>query len=124
MDGGTDLITIAGEKVTFSSSNEAKLKFGSFGEVDPELVEMTGEKFYNLELSFDFVGREMADYGVLLENGTKLVIKGLSGIRTLVWVTAEEAELMANDGDPIEAPSSHYKVQPERQGRLIWITAL
>merc|ERR1719348_2191973 len=30
---------------------------------------------------------------------------------------------MAKDGDPIEAASSHYKVEPERQGRLIWITA-
>merc|ERR1719370_2509293 len=64
----------------------------------------------------------MADYGVLLENGTKLVLKGLSGIRTRVWITPEEAELMAKDGDPIEAPSSHYKVEPGRQGRLIWIT--
>ena len=122
VDGGTDLITIAGETLTHNSSNEAKLKFGSFGEADPKIVEMTGEKNYNLELSFDFVGREMADYGVLLENGTKLVLKGLSGIRTRVWITPEEAELMAKDGDPIEAPSSHYKVEPGRQGRLIWIT--
>jgi len=122
VDGGTDLITIAGETLTYNSSNEAKLKFGSFGEADPKIVEMTGEKNYNLELSFDFVGREMADYGVLLENGTKLVLKGLSGIRTRVWITPEEAELMAKDGDPIEAPSSHYKVEPGRQGRLIWIT--
>ena len=29
---------------------------------------------------------------------------------------------MAKDCDAIEAPSSHYKVEPERQGRLIWIT--
>ena len=25
-------------------------------------------------------------------------------------------------GRPIEAPPSHYKVEPERQGRLIWIS--
>ena len=122
VDGGTDLITIAGEKLTFSSFDEAKLKFGSFGEADPKIVEMTGERNYNVELIFDFVGREMADYGVLMENGTKLVLKGISGIRTRVWVTPEEAESIANDGDPIEAPTSHYKVEPERQGKLIWIT--
>merc|ERR550517_909011 len=44
------------------------------------------------------------------------------GIYTLVWITDEEAELMVKDGDPIEAPSNQYKVEPERQGRLIWIT--
>ena len=28
----------------------------------------------------------------------------------------------ANDGDPIEAPPSDYKMEPERQGKLVWIT--
>jgi len=37
-------------------------------------------------------------------------------------VTEEEGKELAKDGDPIEAPPSHHKVQPERQGRLIWIT--
>merc|ERR1711936_576689 len=50
------------------------------------------------------------------------VVKAWWGIGTLVWITNEEAEQMANSGDPISAPSSHYKVEPERQGRLIWIT--
>ena len=48
-DGGQDLITIDGEKVTFNAFNEAKLKFGSFDEADPKVVEMTGEKNYNIE---------------------------------------------------------------------------
>merc|ERR1719391_1805143 len=121
-DGGQDLITIDGEKVTFSSFNQAKLKYGSFGDADSKIVEMTGERNYNVELSFDFIGKKMADYGVLTEDGTKLTLKGPSGIRTRLWITDEEAELLAKDGDPIEAPRSHYKVEPERQGRLIWIS--
>ena len=121
-DGGQDLITIDGEKVTFSSFNQAKLKYGSFGDADSKIVEMTGEGNYNVELSFDFIGKKMADYGVLTEAGTKLTLKGTSGIRTRLWITDEEAELLAKDGDPIEAPRSHYKVEPERQGRLIWIS--
>ena len=40
----------------------------------------------------------------------------------LRWVTEEEATEAANDGDPIEAPPSDYKLEPERQGRLLWIT--
>ena len=121
-DGGQDLVTIVGEKVTFNAFNEAKIKFGSFGEADPKIVEMTGERNYNVELSFDLIGKKMADYGVLTEEGTKLTFKGSSGIRTRLWITGEEAELVEQDGDPIEAPTSHYKVEPERQGRLIWIS--
>ena len=121
-DGGQDLITIVGEKVTVNAFNEAKIKYGSFGEADPKIVQMTGEGKYNVELSYDLIGKRMADYGVLTEGGTKLTLKGSSGIRTRLWITAEEAELVEKDGDPIEAPPSHHKVQPERQGRLIWIT--
>jgi len=121
-DGGQDLITVDGEKITFNSFSEAKLKFGSFGEADPKIVEMTGEKIYNVEISHNYIGKKMSDYGVLTEDGTKLVIKGGSGIRTRLWITDEEAEMIENDGDPIEAPTNHYKVEPERQGRLIWIS--
>ena len=123
-DGGNDIITIAGEKLTTNGSTfGAKLKYGSFGEADSKIVEMTGgEKYYNLESTYDVVGKEMADYGVLVDNGTTIVFKGMMGITTLVWITEEEAEQMANDTDSMEAPTSHYKVEPERQGRLIWIT--
>merc|ERR1719430_198206 len=38
------------------------------------------------------------------------------------WVPEEEGKELAKDGDPIVAPPSHHKVQPEYQGRLIWIT--
>ena len=123
-DGGNDIITIVGENLTTNGASfGAKLKYGSFGEADPKIVEMTGgEKYYNLESTYDVVGKEMADYGVLIDNGTTIVFKGMMGITTLLWVTEEETEQMANDTDPMEAPTSHYKVEPERQGRLIWIT--
>merc|ERR1719331_1002808 len=46
----------------------------------------------------------------------------MMGIWNLEWITEEEAERIANDGDPIDAPASHYKLEPQRQGRLLWIT--
>ena len=122
LDGDQDLITIRGDKFNVDSFPGANLKFGSFGEADPKIVEETGEKNYNVELSFDFIGKAMADYGVVAEDGRKLILKGMDGIRTHLWITDEEAELIENDGDPIEAPPNHYKVEPERQGRLIWIS--
>ena len=122
LDRGQDLITINGETVTFNPFSKCKLKYGSFGEADPRIVEMTGERFYNLEIRYDLIGKEMTDYGVLTEHGRKMVLKGNSGIVTRLWITDEEAELIENEGDPIEAPPNHYKVEPERQGRLIWIS--
>ena len=122
LDRGQDLITINGETVTFNPFSKSKLKYGSFGEADPRIVEMTGERFYNLEIRYDLIGKEMTDYGVLTEHGRKMVLKGNSGIVTRLWITDEEAELIENEGDPIEAPPNHYKVEPERQGRLIWIS--
>ena len=120
-DGGHDLITINGDTVTFVSFNKAKLKYGSFGPADARIVEMTGQSDYNVELSYNFVNKEMSDYGVILEDGTKLVLKGISGILTRIWISDEEAELIENDGDPIEAPTSPYKIEPERQGRFVFI---
>ena len=29
---------------------------------------------------------------------------------------------MADEGDPIDAPPGPYKLQPENQGRLLWLT--
>ena len=121
-DGGQDLITINGDTVTFSFSfNKAKLKYGSFGPADARIVEVTGQSDYNVELSYNFVNKEMSDFGVILEDGTKLVLKGMSGILTRIWISDEEAELIEKDGDPIDAPTSPHKIEPERQGRSVFV---
>ena len=115
----SDGYVIAGQKLTVNGTSfVSKLTYGLFGQADPKVVEITGEKYYNVKSSYDILGKKMTDYGVLVENGTKFIFEG----RTLVWITEEEEELMAKDCDAIEAPASHYKVEPKRQGRLIWIT--
>ena len=75
-----------------------------------------------MELRYDDVeGR--VDLGVLLDDGKKIVFKSFLGlICPFEWITEEEAEELEKEGDPIEAPPSSYKVQPELQGRLICIT--
>merc|ERR1711990_397457 len=83
---------------------------------------MSGEKNYSVEVKSEAMGREFIDYGVVLEGGTKFILETMVGVSTLEWVNEEEAERLANDGDPMDAPPSHYKVEPGRQGRLIWIT--
>merc|ERR1719193_1497236 len=97
-------------------------KYGNFGEASEKIAKMSGEKNYSVEVRLEAMGREFIDHGVLLEGGTKFILETMVGISTLEWIDEEEAERLANDGDPVDAPTSPYKVEPERQGRLIWIT--
>ena len=39
-----------------------------------------------------------------------------------IIVQAEADEIDADEGDPIDAPPGPYKIQPEYQGRLVWLT--
>jgi len=76
-------------------------------------------------MSYMMMGNEKVTKCVLVEEGTKFYFK--SSIKTMLvgflqWATPEEAEERAAKGDPIEAPPNHYKLEPERQGRLVWMT--
>ena len=123
MDGGRDVPVIKGDKVIERNRSKVlgTLRYGAFGKVDAKILEMTGKSCYDVELRFNHV--EESDLGVLLDGGRKIVFKSFHGlIRPFEWITEEEAEQLEGEGDPIEAPPSCYKVQPELQGRLICIT--
>ena len=98
---------------------------GDFGEADPEVAEASGEARYTVEMSYQMMGMENTTRCVLMEEGSKFCFK--SSIKTmpvgfLQWVTPEEAVERAAKGDPIGAPPNHYTLEPERQGRLVWVT--
>merc|ERR1719228_2184879 len=44
------------------------------------------------------------------------------GLQEFHKISEEEAEELLQDGDPMDAPPTPYKIQPENQGRLIWFT--
>ena len=118
-------IVVNGSKGVFTeptnSKRETKIKVGEFGEADPEIVKMTGQKFYNIEFSYS-IGNEMTELGVVSEDGLQITTKGVMGISALEWMTEEEAAALEAEGDPIEAPPGEYKIQPEYLGKLLWIT--
>ena len=67
----------------------------------------------------------MKSQGVLSEDGTKIYQWGMMNcLETLTWQSTEDMEKLAEDRDPLETPSSHYKVQPENQGKLIWLSGM
>ena len=105
-------------------SDEFKLTFktGLFGKATDRISEISGKENFNVEVRCEIFDKEIVDHGVVMADGKTFFIENMMGLWTLEWMTEEEAEELDNDGDPIDAPPNHYKVEPERQGRLIWIT--
>ena len=61
--------------------------------------------------------------GVLTEDGTKVVSWGMwNCIETFTWQSDEDLEKLAESRDSVEAPSCNYKIQPENQGKLVWLS--
>merc|ERR1712123_30325 len=100
---------------------EVKIMIGDFGEADPEIVKTTGQKICNIRFSVSF-GKEMHETGVISEDGLRITVKGMMGMTELEWITEEEAAALEAKGEPIDAPPGDYKIQPEYQGKLLWIT--
>jgi hypothetical protein len=116
MDGDTAVM-----KGTNGSSHQINLNLGDFGEAASEIVETTGQHFYNIKLSYSF-GKDFTELGVVSEDGLKITMKGMMGTAVLDWMTEEEAAVLEADGDPIEAPPGPYKIQPDNLGKFLWIT--
>ena len=62
-----------------------------------------------------------ADLGVIVDGGEKVFLKGMT-VYKLEKLTQEQFEEMMNDYDDIEAPPGPYKLQPENQGKLLWLS--
>ena len=118
---------ITGDQGVLSGGSEMKMTFvhGDFGEADSEVAKMSGQSRYTVQEKIIIGNKEQITPMVLTDEGRVLYFK--STIKTipigsLRWVTEEEARQAAKDGDLIEAPPSNYKLEPERQGKLLWIT--
>ena len=83
------LVTFLGPKF------EMKLKFGDFGEVDAKIGEQTGAKNFNIEVSFNAMGKDMKQYGVLVEEGKKFFVNLFGGLMEWEWVPEEEGKELA-----------------------------
>ena len=126
-------LIVEGPRVAIKDScgnlRHAITEISNFGEADPEIVKATGQDFYNMKLSIPET--DNTKYGVVSQDGDKITMKGTDGdinfrkgpsIFELKWITQEEADALDADGDPMEAPSCPYKIQPNNLGKLIWIT--
>ena len=99
-----------------------KIKYGDFGEADPQICEATGQSSYNIQLTYSAVGEDFTELGVMIENGRRMTTKSMIGISSFEQISEEGVKALEEDYDPIEAPPAPYKLQPENQGKLLWFT--
>ena len=106
------------------------------GEAATEIKEKAGSDKYNIKLIISMIPTaeaetedednenpsQVTDLGIIYDEGRQVALKGMMGLADLKKITEEELEEILNDFDPIEAPPGDYKVQPEKAGRVIWLT--
>ena len=60
---------------------------------------------------------------VISEDGNTILTFGLwSDLECYKWQSEDDLKHLAEDRDPALEPTCHYKIQPENQGKLVWLT--
>lgn len=96
-------------------------KFGEFGEANPEVAEKTGKNINNVHIVMYKGLMDMK--GILSDDGKKITFwSPMKELDELTWMTEEEVAAMKDSGDPYDAPPSHYEIQPEYQGKFIFLS--
>ena len=61
--------------------------------------------------------------GIVCEDGKTIYSWGFANdLAVKKWMSEDDVEKMKNDREPFQAPVCPYKIQPENQGRLIWLS--
>ena len=96
-------------------------KFGDFGEANPEIVKIIGNKNYNVDMNL--WGGFWCSKGVVSDDGETVTTMTLTNdVGHFEWMSEEDFETFKKEGDPADAPPSHYKIQPEVSGKLLFIS--
>ena len=128
-------VRVRGDHVTWSNlaefdfpdyTNDEALtgtwKHGKYQESTKEIFEATGEKFYNIEMSY--MNGKMIMYGVISEDGK--VVRTMdfagTGMDTMKWTDSETLKEVLDSREHIDHQSTLYKIQPKNQGKLLWLS--
>jgi len=109
------------------------LQYGDFGEASDKVKEASGKQRYNMNITYFFAMGEkdengeikmipFNDYGVIVEGGKKVHLKGMAPLFSADKITDEEFAALENAYDDIEQPPGPYTVQPQNQGKIVWLT--
>ena len=103
------------------STSKGTIKHGDFGNSPPDIAEKSGKLHYNAE--FVLWSGAWKRLAVVSDDGKRIYHHGMSGnVDHLDWMDEKEVSEFILSGDRFDAIPHHYKIQPENQGKLIWIS--
>ena len=124
------LCVVEGENVTLKGFGiletgercKGTWKYGEMGEANEAVAEATGKKIYNVDMSLYqgwFDGK-----GVVSEDGKKITFwnNASNQLDAYELMTEDELQDLENNCDSAEAPPNHYKIQPDNQGKFLFLT--
>jgi len=118
------LISLAGKSSDHKDddpNNQIIWTYGDIDEAHADVAKESGRSNYNVEISF--AGGKFIMKGVLASCGKVVFVMGLSNELDIIeWISEEDFIALKEGGDPADSPSCPYKVQPEYQGKLLWLT--
>ena len=117
------MFSAAGKPTNLENDPMAKVtwKSGDFGEAHPDVAKESGKSRYNVTMSA--WGGMFKPNLVLSDDGEKLTLFGMTNsVDVIEWMSDEAYDNFISSGDPADAYTHSYKVQPENQGKLIWLS--
>ena len=96
--------------------------FGDFGPAHEDVQKASGGiTNYNIEMNV-FNGMDH-NFGIVSEDGKTIYSWGMMNeLAILKWQTDEDLKRLSDEREPFETPSCSYKIQPENQGKLVWLS--
>ena len=112
---------VANVGVIQSDTYVGPCNYGKFGETAPKVKEKTGKDFYDVE--FLMMDGTMKMYSVFHEDKKSFTNMGFyKECETYNWISNEDLKASIDSCDPVDSPSTFYKIQPENQGKHFWVT--
>ena len=105
-----------------TDTNKGTITFGEFGDTPPEIEKLTGKKKFNVQCTL--FGGQMTSSMLWREETKSFILVSFtsSELDYMVKLNDEELKELIESGEPFDNMSSPYKVQPENQGKLVWIS--
>ena len=122
--------TVSSHEVGQEVFEGMKVELGEFGQADENIRELSGKQNYNIKLVMFWdkndPEKRLERIGVISDDREKMYFVNQADKSTVdvrERITEEEASEIERSGlDPMAAPPGPYTVQPDRQGRLVWLT--
>ena len=73
-------------------------------------------------MEMSYYGGKLVILGVISEDGEHIYTSNSKNSDHFKWISDDDFTKFLESRDPMEAPSCPYKIQPENQGKLVWLS--